>query len=295
MGEVVSLYEMDGLNSFDPDIADARLDRLFGKTASLLTEHWSGSPAEELIVILGGDMINGAHREEAEATNALPVMLQIQRVAEKIAGGLKHLKETVGVPMRVYTTPGNHGRPHIKPRVKQQAIDSYDTMVSWAIEKILGPDFGVPLYYSGSGEALFNVYGWWFLAQHGHMGTGGTGGVYGPVYKQVRGMYKTHQTYGRRRRPFQWVLQGHDHTTGKNPFGIANGSVVGFNEYAAHKLKADPEPAKQNLLIVEKDLGIVNFMEIFLGVPEEGDLYLPPEIPQLGEKPRVRVPAGAYA
>jgi hypothetical protein len=159
------------------------------------------------------------------------------------------------------------------------------------VEKLLGQDFGVPFYYPGSGEALFNVYGWWFLAQHGHMGSGGSGGLYGPVYKQVRGMYRTHQSYGRRRRGFDWVLQGHDHTTVRLPFGFGNGSVTGYNEYAAHKLKADPEPAKQNMLIVERSHGVINLMELFLGVPAEGDLYIAPELPNPSEKPRFRVQA----
>lgn len=295
-GEHVGLYEMDGLNSYSGEICQARMERLFQKTASLLTEHWSGDPAEEIIVCLGGDMIDGNLREESRRGGSLPVVTSAQLVAEIVAGGLIFLHETVGVPIRVYTSPGNHARLTAKPHVNEGAIDNWDVMVSWSIEKILGKQDWAKFYYTGSGEALFNCYGWWFLLQHGHEGVGGSGGLYGPVYKQVRGMYKTHATYARRGRGFHYVLEGHNHTSAKIPFGFANGSVVGFNPFAARLLKADPAPASQNLLTVEQRLGVIAWNELFLGVPEEGTLY---EIPVIEEgrlgKPVVRVRAKSAA
>lgn len=275
-GESVDLYEMDGLNSYSGEICKARMHRLFQKTASLLTEHWSGDPVEEIVICLGGDMIDGNLREESRRGGAMPVVESAKLISELTAGGIKFLHEEVRVPIRVYTSPGNHGRLSLKPHVNEGAIDNWDMMISWSIEKILGKQDWVKFYYTGSGEALYNVYGWWFLLQHGHEGVGGTGGLYGPVYKQVRGMYRTHQSYGRRGRGFHYVLEGHNHTSVKIPFGFANGSVVGYSPYSARALKADPSPASQNLLTVEERLGVIAWNELFLGVPEEGTLYEPP-------------------
>ncbi|MER9768850.1 metallophosphoesterase [Mesorhizobium sp. M0189] len=291
-GESVDLYEMDGLNSYSGEICKARMNRLFQKTASLLTEHWSGDPVEEIVVCLGGDMIDGNLREESRRGGAMPVVESAKLISELTAGGIKFLHEQVGVPIRVYTSPGNHGRLSLKPHVNEGAIDNWDIMISWSIEKILGNQDWVKFYYTGSGEALFNVYGWWFLLQHGHEGVGGTGGLYGPVYKQVRGMYRTHQSYGRRGRGFHYVLEGHNHTSVKIPFGFANGSVVGYSPYSARALKADPSPASQNLLTVEERLGVIAWNELFLGAPQEGTLYEPPVIEEgrLG-KPVMRVRA----
>lgn len=293
-GESVDLYEMDGLNSYSGAICKARMNRLFQKTASLLTEHWSGDPVEEIVICLGGDMIDGNLREESRRGGAMPVVESAKLVSELTAGGIKFLHEQVGVPIRVYTSPGNHGRLSLKPHVNEGAIDNWDMMISWSIEKILGKQDWVKFYYTGSGEALYNVYGWWFLLQHGHEGVGGSGGLYGPVYKQVRGMYRTHQSYGRRGRGFHYVLEGHNHTSVKIPFGFANGSVVGYSPYSARALKADPSPASQNLLTVEERLGVIAWNELFLGAPEEGTLYEPPVIEEgrLG-KPVMRVRAGA--
>ncbi|TIX28943.1 metallophosphoesterase [Mesorhizobium sp.] len=292
-GEAVDLYEMDGLNSYNGEIYKARMNRLFQKAASLLTEHWSGDPVEEIVICLGGDMIDGNLREESRRGGAMPVVESAKMISELTAGGMQFLREQVGVPMRVYTSPGNHSRLTVRPHVNEGAIDNWDVMISWSIEKILGKQDWAKFYYTGSGEALYNVYGWWFLLQHGHEGVGGSGGLYGPVYKQVRGMYKTHSTYARRGRGFHYVLEGHNHTSVKIPFGFANGSVVGFNPFAARLLKADPAPASQNLLIVEERLGVIAWYEIFLGVPEEGTLYEPPVIEEgrLG-KPVMRVRAG---
>lgn len=276
-GEAVDLHEMDGLNSYDLDICRARLTRLFQKTASLLTDHWKGDPVEEIVVCLGGDMIDGNLREESRRGGAAPVVTSIKVVSEQLAGGLAFLRQSVRAPIRVYTSGGNHARLTPKPHATEGGIDNLDILVSWGIEKMLAGDRDVRFYYTGSGEALFNIYGWKFLLQHGHEGAGGTGGLYGAVYKQVRGMYRTHVSYARRGRGFHFVLQGHDHTSSKIPFGFANGSVVGFNPYAMRILKADPAPASQNLLVVEQKLGVIGYQELFLGDPAEGSLYVPPE------------------
>src|SRR3546814_20105700 len=95
-------------------------------------------------------------------------------------------------------------------------IDNWDIMVSWSVEKIIGEQDWIKIYYTGSGEALFNAYGWWFLLQHGHEGAGGSGGLYGPVYKQVRGMYRTQQTYTSRGRGVNCVIQGNDNMRDKH-------------------------------------------------------------------------------
>ncbi|MEP9397929.1 hypothetical protein [Mesorhizobium sp. KR2-14] len=277
-GEAVDLYEMDGLNSYDLDICRRRMERLFQKTASLLTEHWKGDPVDEIVVCLGGDMIDGNLREESRRGGAAPVTTSVKVASEITAGGIAFLRSSVKVPIRVYTSGGNHSRLTPKPHSVEGGIDNLDILVSWGIEKMLAGDPGAKFYYTGSGEVLFNVYGWRFLLQHGHEGAGGSGGLYGAVYKQVRGMYRTHVSYARRGRGFHFVLQGHDHTSSKIPFGFANGSVVGYNPYAMRSLKADPAPASQNLLIVEEKLGVITFQELFLGSPEEGSLYVPPKL-----------------
>ena len=295
-GEHVDLYEMDGLNSFNQAICQARMERYFQKVASQLTEHWAGDPVEEIVLCLGGDMIDNNLREESRRGGSMPVVESIKFISEVIAGGVEFLRHEVDAPIRAYTSPGNHGRLTPKPHITEGNIDNLDVLVSWSVEKIIGNHDDVRFFYAGSGECRFNVYGWWFLLQHGHEGAGGTGGLYGPIYKQVRGMYRTHQTYGRRGRKIDFVLQGHDHTSAKLPFGFANGSVVGYNSYASRKLKADPSPASQNLLIVEEKHGVIAWHEMFLGSPDEGSLYIPPAIEEgRSGKPVMRVKAGKAA
>jgi hypothetical protein len=290
LGEHVDIDEMDGLNSYNAEICQNRMRRLFKTTASLLTEHWKGDPVEELVVVFGGDMISGIIHDELLRTNDLTSIGQVDMAASILAGGVKFLREQVKAPVRIYTTPGNHSRLAQKPQVKSHAVDSYDTLVSWMVEHHLAGDPGVEFFYTGSGEALFNIYGWWIMAQHGHMGAGGTGGMYGPAYKQVRSMYKAHWTYARRGRGFHYAIEGHNHTTTHLPFGIANGSVIGYNEYAGHKLKADPEVAKQNLIIFERQRGIISRQDLYLGRPEEGTLYNVPDAPSEDDPSRYATP-----
>lgn len=277
-GEHVSLHEMDGLNSYDEAICRARLHRLFQKTARILHKHQrAGERLTRLKVCLGGDMIDNNLREESRRGGAMPVVPSIQMVAEAIAPGLTFLHEEFGLAIDVFTSPGNHGRLTPKPHSTEGNIDNLDILVSWGIEKLLREPEWAQFHYTGSGEVIFNCFGWKFLLRHGHEGASGTGGMYGPVYKQVRGMYKAHTSYGRRNRPFHFVLQGHDHTSSKLPFGFANSSVVGYTPYAMRKLMADPSPASQNLLIVNREHGVIAHHELYLGVPSEGSLYETPE------------------
>jgi len=231
-------------------------------------------------------MIDGNLREESRRGGAAPVVTSVKLVSEWIAGGIAFLRNALGAPIRVYTSGGNHARLTPKPHAVEGGVDNLDVLVSWGAEKMLSGDAGIRFFYTGSGEALFNVYGWRFLLQHGHEGAGGTGGMYGPIYKQVRGMYRTHVSYARRGRGFHFVLQGHDHTSSKIPFGFANGSVVGYSPYAMRSLKADPAPASQNMLVVEAKLGVITYQELFLGHPAEGSLYVPPALPDVDVRAR---------
>ena len=55
----------------------------------------------------------------------------------------------------------------------------------------------------------------------------------------MKGHRKLVDVSHRTRRPVHYCLTGHYHTTVKTPFGFANGSVAGYNEYA-RDLRADP-------------------------------------------------------
>jgi hypothetical protein len=278
-GETVELAEMDGANRYDAAISRSRLGRFFGTAADLMTKHWIGPPPDEVVLCLGGDLISGDIHPELAQTNFPSVPATVKEVGEHIAGGIVLLHKRVGCPLRVLSVPGNHGRMTVKPQSKRRSAGSLDLLASdFAEAAVRGAGVGeaVQFFRPASPDAHFSTYGWHWLLTHGDaQGAKGGTGYIGPIAAITKGHRKLVDTSWRSGHPVHFVLTGHFHTTAKTPFGWANGSVVGYGEYA-RDLRADPEPARQNLLVVHPRHGVINEMALYLGAPGEGSLYAGP-------------------
>ena len=279
-GETVDIDEMDGVNSYGAKIARARIGRFFARAASLCTEHWSGPPPEEIVLCLGGDLISGNIHAELAETNYPSVPATVREVGEIIAGGVGLLREHLDCPIRVYSVPGNHGRLTLKPTAKKRAAMSLDLLATDFAEaccRAAGID-GVSFYQTHSPDAYFSTYAFNWLLNHGDTtGSKGGQGYIGPAATIVRGHRKLMDTAWRSGKPINYILTGHLHTTLRTPFGWSGGSVVGYSEYA-RDLRADPEPAKQNMLVIHERNGVIDHQELYLGHPSEGAHYAGPMI-----------------
>jgi hypothetical protein len=279
-GEAVSLAEMDGANSYNSAISRARLGRFFSTAGALATEHWAGKPPDEIVLCLGGDLIGGMIHAELTETNDVAVPHAVRELGEDIAGGLAHLAKTVARPLRVISVPGNHARLTLKPQSKRRAAHNLDLLVADFAEAAargagLGPD-RCAFFATQSPDAYFSTYAFnWCLTHGDAMGVGGGKGYIGPIAPITKGHRLLVDSALKSGRLVHYVLTAHYHTTARTPFGWANGSVIGWNEYA-RDLRADPEPAKQNMLIVHERVGVIGWSELYLGAPEEGRLYAGP-------------------
>ena len=272
-GETVPLAHVDGVNCYDSKISRARLGRFFSTVSSLCTAHWAGKPPDEVILCLGGDLISGNIHAELVETNEFSLPRQVREVGEDIAGGILLVRREVKRPVRVISVPGNHARDTVKPQSKRRAAHNFDLLAAEFAEAALRGESDVRFYAAAGPDAFFNVYGWNFCLTHGDaMGTGGGKGYIGPIAPITKGHRLIVDNAGKTGRRIHYVLTGHYHTTARTPFGWANGSVVGYGEYA-RDLRADPEPAKQNLLVCHEKRGVIGHHEIYLGSPEEGRIY----------------------
>lgn len=279
-GETVSLEEMDGVNAYDAKIAKARLGRFFSKAADLCTKHWTEQPPEEIILCLGGDLISGNIHAELAETNYPSVPATVREVGELISGGIVLLSQQVKCPIRVYSVPGNHGRLTLKPTAKKRAAMSLDLLATDFAEACTrGAGVkNVQFFPTQSPDAYFSVYAFNFLLNHGDTtGSKGGQGYIGPAATIVRGHRKLMDTSWRAGKAVHYILTGHLHTTLRSSFGWAGGSVVGPSEYG-RDLRADPEPAKQNMLVVHEKNGVIEHKELYLGHPSEGSIYAGPAV-----------------
>lgn len=283
VGETVNKDEVAGVNSYDIDIARKRIGRLFETTAILMTSAWPASDGapERLNVLLGGDLISGAglHPEHAE-TDGGTAFEQVKFASQYIAAGILRLHGALAerfkrpVPIDCISVVGNHGRSTPgKPRTKLVTLQSYDTLVADFVEASLRHIPTIRHFQPRGFDAYFDVAGWPVLLTHGdRMGSGGGTGFIGPSATIIKGHRKIVDTEYRQRRPVRWVFSGHFHTTCQTPFGFSNGSGVGYGEFAK-ALRADPEPAQQNLIVFHERHGLLRFMPIGMGDVEEGTIY----------------------
>lgn len=289
-GERVTIEEMDGLNSYNLDIARARLGRYFQTVADLATKHWTGPPPARLILILGGDLISGEIHAELAKTNQAKALPAVKDCASHLAEGVALLRRRLSCPIDILSLAGNHGRSTLKPEAKEAAETSYDTLVSDFLEMMLRKRKDVSFYVPASIDALFPVYGWRMLATHGdRIGSRGGQGFVGPAATAARGLKRIVADYSARGILLDLILIGHFHTAMQLEEGFVNGSLVGPSEYSRDG-RFRPAPAQQLWLTIHPRRRVTTTRWINVGVPSEGAIYAPPA-PDREMRPRWRVPA----
>jgi hypothetical protein len=249
-GEVVRPEEIDGMNSFNAEIFAERYDRMIRKAirwCDAIAEGWGAEYPEGIIYLRGGDAISGEIHAELSDTNdfgAVPAVGELIRYERE---GILRLRERFG-HVHVISIPGNHGRTTVKPRSKGYVKTNYETILAWWLADSLRDIEGVTCEVPPSGDAYFTAEGWRFLMTHGdRVGAGGGRGFIGAPAPITKGHLKVRLDGYMADQPVDYVLTGHFHTSLKLPRGFANGTIVGYNEYAK-SLRLEPDSAKQWLL-----------------------------------------------
>jgi len=273
-GEYINGSEVDWVNSYSIDIANARIDRLFGMFVRICSEH--GPLPVDIHICLGGDMVSGALHEELAKTDELPELPAAKAVAARLAGNIRMVRDKLDRPVKIYSVPGNHGRLTHKPESKGHVLNNLDTLVAWFLEAALVEDKGVTVAYSESVDAVFNVFKFPFLLSHGDRmgGRGGGHGFIGPIGPISKGHQKLFTDAAQRGIQVYKVLTGHYHTYCETSWGIANSALAGWSQFA-RDLRLKAEPATQNMLIIHPEHGMISKHPILCGIPSEGKSHDP--------------------
>lgn len=291
-GENVDLEAMDGLNSYNVEIARDRLSRWADTVIELATKHWSPNllPPQRIVLILGGDLISGGIHYELAKTDHLAPLPAVRDVADHLGNNIAKIKRSVACELDIISIPGNHSRTTMKPESKEVAATSYDILVSDFLELQLSRIEGINFWAPPSPDALFSIYGWRVLATHGdRIGSRGGQGFVGPAATAARGLKRVSADYATRGIHVDLILICHLHTPLQLEEGYVNGSLVGTSEYARDG-RFRPAPAKQLFLTVHPRHLVSQQRWIEPGRPEEGSLYVPPPVDRV-LRPRYRVQA----
>lgn len=262
-GEVVKKQEVGGLNEFNSDIAEARVQRLVDRTTGLIRHHMpDGVPG--MVVMLGGDMMTGDIHMELQDTNDKYVLETVRQLKSVLVGALTHMADVCGnifVPCVV----GNHGRNTLKPRMKGVVHTSYEWNIYCDLEDRLRADDRIKFFIPTETDALYSVHGHRFLLTHGdRMGVKGGDGIIGALGPIKRGEFKVRNSESQIGRDFDTIVMGHWHQYLATRGLIVNNCLKGYDEFARLALRAPATPASQAFWFLHQKWGINAQMEVYV-------------------------------
>lgn len=294
--ETVAEDEVEYMNKYDRPIATARLNRTFDNAADLLFHHTAGVRHEELVIVLGGDMVSGDIHGELARTNEGYTPETVMDLAGKLAANIRGMAKefpSIYIPC----VSGNHGRLTHKPTAKGRMSNNFDWLVYKVVEAMLADVPNVMFDISRSADMTYKVYDWRYRLTHGDQfkGGSGVGGIFPSLMRTDMRKHKREASL--RRDPYQYLIMGHFHRYSMQDNILVNGTLKGVDEYS-YVSNFDVQPPCQALWLTHPGYGMTVSMPVFCDEPGvAGNTSAPPVSPSAfaADAVKSRIAAGANA
>jgi len=241
--ESVRPEQVNGLNSFDLDVCEARLAELQSRFAAMLEHERQLCQIDRVCVWLGGDLISGMIHPELAEENSLHPLAAIRWVGERLRGFLDSVSEQAREVI-VATSCGNHGRTTEKLRTNE-ADTSYEQHLYLTMRSAeTKPNIE---WRIGEGHLNYvDLDGFLVRFCHGHAirYQGGIGGIHVPLNKAVSSWDAT------QRANLTCIGHWHQFSWSRSGRYVTNGSVIGHSAYAV-RIKATYEPPCQAAFVID--------------------------------------------
>lgn len=256
--ERVEAAKVNGVNAYSPAIARKRAARFVEGVLWLLETERAGARVETLVLGAIGDFITGwIHEENLHGNDLAPteaVLLAQDLLCMVVStllkrGGLKTL--------RVVCSRGNHGRITKKTHINAAARLSYEWLMFKTLAQRFEADRRVEFIIEDGLHTYVEVYDRTLRFSHGDSlkYEGGVGGLTIPLRKAIGRWNKARRA--------DLDLIGHWHQLQYGGDFVVNGSLIGWNGYAAW-IGASPEPPQQAFLLMRPGRGVAAFAPIFV-------------------------------
>lgn len=260
--EYVDPETVNGLNSYNLDIADDRIQKYFKRLLFLIGRDIKGGyNIKHLVLAMLGDMITGYLRDENLENNLLSPIDSVYALQEKLIAGIvalvnSNLFETITIICK----RGNHGRTTKKKSFATGHKNSFETILYNNIINYFNNRPGyekLNIIYDKAEFTTVQIYDKLWSFSHGDhfQYQGGIGGLMVPMYKFVYKQSKILKA--------DYYGVGHWHTEMGIPFLFSNGSIIGCSAYSIGKGFPYEEP-QQQLIYQDIRRGIVSNKSIIL-------------------------------
>lgn len=253
LDEVVNPDEVEGLNAYDRDIAELRLERTFTKAIETSRDYLSGVNYDGAYLFLGGDLISGWIHEELTETNADTVPGTVAYWLDPLASGIGMLADYFG-KLHISGVVGNHGRVTKKPRAKKRVRDNIDWLIYALLMRDFKNDDRITWQIPESADCMVSIYETNFLMTHGDQFRGGSG-IAGALSPLMLGQHRKARRQMIIDRPFDHLIMGHWHMYWAGRGLLVNGSTKGIDEYA-YQGNFDYDPPKQAMWLTTPEHGV---------------------------------------
>jgi hypothetical protein len=240
--EVVDPSQIGGVNKYDRPIAEMRLRSTIEQTVKICRDHWTGVSYDGIVAPLAGDLYAGDIHDELKHTNADVIMGSVLHWSDQLASALVALADEFG-KVHVPVVVGNHGRTTRKPMAKFRARTNWDWFTGHLIQRTLAGDSRITFDIGEAADNLTKSYDKTVCITHGDQVTGGSGigGIWPPI---MRLDARKRARYQATNQPYDLMVLGHWHQLTWGPSFVINGSLVGYDEYAAVSNFGFQEPAQ---------------------------------------------------
>jgi hypothetical protein len=249
-------------NEYNPEICRQRLDRYFESIPWLINDEHSFDVQGHCMAMIG-DLIDGHLHDDQTETSEAP-LVTVNWIEPFLWGRIETLAKELGPKreLRIIVVPGNHGRDTLKPRAATYCEHSHE----WAMGQRLARHFAkhptIRVIAPNARDAYTSIDGRVLHFTHGDTVNyqGGVGGITIPLRKA----YAIWQII----QPAYLHVTGHFHTQLDLGDGLANGSGIGYNDFA-RKVNARPELARQQFCLLDAEQGKTKVSPIWMTKPTD--------------------------
>lgn len=246
--EVVEADKVNGLNEYNPEIAQKRASLFFGNALKLTDMAAKDISVKNVVLAALGDFISSNIHEELLENNALSPQEALILFRDIFVSGIKHTLKNSDYKLTVVCKDGNHGRATEKIRVSTRTENSNEWLIYHMIASEFRDDPRVKFIIERGEFTYLPVYNTTIRFLHGDSikFAGGVGGIHIPLRKAIAQWDKA--------MPADLTVLGHLHQLEKSKKYAVNGSLIGWNPFAA-RVKADFERPQQTFMLVDKEWG----------------------------------------
>lgn len=256
--EVVKPETVNGLNEFNPKIAEKRLKVVVERWLKIVAgQYRSLSTVDECVIWLGGDLISGYIHDELVEQNAMSPIEACVFAERLLESALRTIVERGEFKkITVICSDGNHDRTTHKVRAATRSKNAYSTLVYEHLRGRLA-DLKQVAWDIAKGQFLYiDILGWKIRAVHGDgvKFGGGVGGISIPLNKAVEKWDRSIKA--------DFTVLGHFHRWEYSRTGrfLVNGCLPGSTPYGLQFGNTDP---CQTAMLITRERGVVDAKPIF--------------------------------